>query len=246
MITRCLLLLVITLLLPQLATANSQNQRFQEANGAYSRGDFGTAITGYESLIAEHGYSPGVLYNLANSYAQAGYPGQAILNYERALRLSPGNSDIIANLEKVQQEHGLFPKGKSLATRLAGSFSMGQWGILALAALTALAGTVLTSLYVQVSRRTITLVCLGSTLLILLATASMASLRKNWHCFIVTTTSPLLISPFDGAATVGTAREGRRAFPQKRHGSYVYIVSETGRTGWLLSSGLQPVVPTDE
>lgn len=243
MITRTLFLLLALILLPQFATASSQNQKFQEANGFYSKGDFSTAISSYEALIAEHGYSPGVLYNLGNSYAQAGYPGRAILSYERALRLSPGNSDILANLEKVQGEHGLFTKDKSFGSRIANSLGINQWGLLILIALTAMTATVVSSLYLHFSRRVLTSVCIGSALLILLSGMSMISVRKNWFCSIMITSSPLLISPFEGAAKVGTSREGRRVFPQNSHGSYVYVVSETGRTGWLPASAVQPVVP---
>ncbi|WP_419174203.1 tetratricopeptide repeat protein [Desulfosediminicola sp.] len=243
MITRTLFLLLTLILLPQFATASSQNQKFQEANSFYSKGDFTTAITLYESLIAEHGYSPGVLYNLGNSYAQVGYPGRAILSYERALRLSPSNSDILGNLEKVQSENGLFTRDKSLGSRIANSLGINQWGMLILVALTAVSATVVGSLYLRISRRVMTSVCIGSALLILLSCISMISVRKNWFCSIMITSSPLLISPFEGAAKVGTAREGRRVFPQNFHGSYVYVVSETGRTGWLLTSDVQPVVP---
>ena len=48
------------------------------------------------------GYSAAGLYNLANSYARAGKPGMAILNYERASLLAPDDPDIRANLRFVR------------------------------------------------------------------------------------------------------------------------------------------------
>src|ERR1700688_3914955 len=47
-------------------------------------------------------YSADGLYNLANSYARAGKPGLAVLNYERASLLAPDDVDINANLEYVR------------------------------------------------------------------------------------------------------------------------------------------------
>ena len=47
-------------------------------------------------------YSADGLYNLANSYARAGKPGLAVLNYERAALLAPYDPDIAANLEYVR------------------------------------------------------------------------------------------------------------------------------------------------
>src|SRR5712671_865156 len=47
-------------------------------------------------------FSADGLYNLANSYARAGKPGLAVLNYERASLLAPDDADINANLEYVR------------------------------------------------------------------------------------------------------------------------------------------------
>src|SRR5579864_7722360 len=47
-------------------------------------------------------YSADGLYNLANSYARAGKPGLAVLNYERASLLAPNDGDINANLDYVR------------------------------------------------------------------------------------------------------------------------------------------------
>src|SRR6266852_5690075 len=47
-------------------------------------------------------FSADGLYNLANSYARAGKPGLAVLNYERAWLLAPDDADINANLDYVR------------------------------------------------------------------------------------------------------------------------------------------------
>ena len=52
---------------------------------------------------AQPGYSAAGLYNLANSYARAGKPGMAVLNYERARLLAPNDSDIDTNLRYVRE-----------------------------------------------------------------------------------------------------------------------------------------------
>ncbi len=86
---------------------------FQKGNEAYSRGDYAQAIAQYEQITETAGYAPSVLYNLANSYALSGQTGRAVLNYERALRLAPSDSDISGNLELVKKENGLFPREAS-------------------------------------------------------------------------------------------------------------------------------------
>lgn len=68
------------------------------ADSAYMNNDYATAIQLYESLL-ENEEAAEIYYNLGNSYYKSDDIARAILNYERALLLKPGNSDIRANLE---------------------------------------------------------------------------------------------------------------------------------------------------
>jgi len=70
-----------------------------EADSAYIRNEFASAIQMYETLLKENGESAEVYYNLGNSYYKADQIAKAILNYERALLLKPGDNDIRFNLE---------------------------------------------------------------------------------------------------------------------------------------------------
>lgn len=69
-----------------------------EGDSAYVKNDFASAIQIYESLL-QQGEAPEIYYNLGNCYYKTDDIARAILNYERALLLSPGNADIRANLE---------------------------------------------------------------------------------------------------------------------------------------------------
>ena len=62
------------------------------------RNDYITAIHIYETLL-QGGESAELYYNLGNSYYKTDNLAKAILNYERALLLQPGNPDIRANIE---------------------------------------------------------------------------------------------------------------------------------------------------
>lgn len=69
-----------------------------EGDSAYMRNDYASAIQIYEALLKK-GEAAEVYYNLGNSYYKADDIAKAILNYERALLLQPGNADVRANLE---------------------------------------------------------------------------------------------------------------------------------------------------
>lgn len=69
-----------------------------EADSAYVRGEYQQAINDYEALLKQ-GASADLYYNLGNAYYRTENIPQAILNYERALLLSPGDRDIRFNLQ---------------------------------------------------------------------------------------------------------------------------------------------------
>lgn len=74
-----------------------------EGDSAYMRDDYAAAIQVYEALL-NRGEAADLYYNLGNSYYKTGDIAKAILNYERALLLQPGNGDIRANLEVARSK----------------------------------------------------------------------------------------------------------------------------------------------
>lgn len=73
------------------------------ADSAYAKEDYQTAISVYESLLSDN-VSPELYYNLGNAYYRLDDMPHAILNYERALLLSPGDSDIRFNLQMARNK----------------------------------------------------------------------------------------------------------------------------------------------
>ena len=69
-----------------------------EADSSYIRGQYQQAITQYEALLKQ-GASADLYYNLGNAYCRTENIPEAVLNYERALLLSPGDRDIRFNLQ---------------------------------------------------------------------------------------------------------------------------------------------------
>lgn len=75
-----------------------------DADSAYLRGDYPTAIDEYKEIARIDGVSSSLLYNLGNAYAKAGDNGHALLCYIRSLRLDPSNSQAEANLKYVESK----------------------------------------------------------------------------------------------------------------------------------------------
>lgn len=219
-------------------------QIFNEAGSAYSNGDYKKAIELYEKITEVYGFSPSVLYNLANSYAASDRIGKAVLNYERATRLAPGNSDIINNLQVVKTREGLFDHEKSMQDRFISMLSMNQWSLLGILALAISAGVMLLRLKKPVSR--ITIITLNSlcVLLVLVSAYSVYTNYRVWAGYIVITPeSRLIISPFTGAASVGDIKAGRKVYILEKHGEFNYVQDEGGRKGWLPENVIEPIIP---
>lgn len=74
-----------------------------EADSAYAAGRYQEAIKGYESLLKQ-GASADLFYNLGNAYYRTEDITRAVLNYERAFLLSPGDKDIRHNLQMARSK----------------------------------------------------------------------------------------------------------------------------------------------
>lgn len=71
---------------------------FLRANELYGQEMYHDAITLYDSIISMGYESAGVYYNLGNAWFKLNDLPNAILNYERARKLAPGDEDILFNL----------------------------------------------------------------------------------------------------------------------------------------------------
>lgn len=81
---------------------------WDEAGTAYLQSDFQQAAVLYDSILMAGYASEKLYYNLGNAYFKDGQIGKAVLNYSRAARLNPTDSDIrynmrVANANVVDQ-----------------------------------------------------------------------------------------------------------------------------------------------
>jgi tetratricopeptide (TPR) repeat protein len=79
---------------------------FFQANALYKDGQYAQAAQQYEQLLRAGMESGPLYFNLGNAYFKMGDRGRAVLNYERARRLMPGDPDVRANLTYAQSLSG--------------------------------------------------------------------------------------------------------------------------------------------
>ncbi len=192
---------------------------------------------------AEVGDSAAGLYNLANSYARAGKPGMAVLNYERASLLAPNDSDIDANLRHVRDSLRLAPEPRSWfdrAVRVASPVVLSWLGVIGLGLLGAslLAGRI-------VSRyRLIRLAAAGVGIaLIGVPVCNGIVLWPKLHeGVVITGATPVRVSPVPMGDTLFVLPEAETVSMVAEHESFVLVRTRTGRSGWVSRASLGAVV----
>lgn len=75
-----------------------------DADSSYVNENYQQAISQYEELIKEGAANADIFYNLGNAYYRMDDITHAVLNYERAHLLSPGDDDIRFNLHLARSK----------------------------------------------------------------------------------------------------------------------------------------------
>jgi hypothetical protein len=195
------------------------------------------------SAPSQKGYSAAALYNLANAYARTGKPGLAVLNYERAKLLDPTDPDIEANLRHVRQASGLPPETHNNLDRVASIASprilawVGVLGFL-------IAGTsILVRRRYPRHRRKLLLATLAGISLLSVTIASGLALWPIVHAGVVVTQSaPVRVSPVTMEEPLFTLPEATIVRIGAEHDGFVLVQTTAGRTGWVPTANLAPIV----
>jgi tetratricopeptide (TPR) repeat protein len=222
-----------------------------DADSAYIKTDYATAIQIYEDLL-QQGESAEVYYNLGNSYYKSGDVARAILNYERALLLNPGNEDVHANLEiarsKTVDKIDVAPEifFISWIKSLINSISINawaRWGITFFLLLIA-------SLYFFIFSKQMRLKKIGFVgsmvcLLFVVCTNMFAAYQKktltNRNTAIIISSSVTIRStPNENGTSLFILHEGSKVvIKDNSMKSWKEIVVEDGKVGWIPSSDIE-------
>ena len=190
------------------------------------------------------GYSAAGLYNLANSYARAGKPGMAILNYERASLLSPGDPDIQANLGYVRASAHLpaeTPDTLDRVARIANPFWISWIGVLGLTMLGASVIAAQLSARLQFLRGAAML--LGASMVALTLANALALWPRLHQGIVIAAATPVRVSPVPMGDPLFTLPEGEKVKITAEHEGFALIETRTGRIGWITHSNLAPLIP---
>jgi tetratricopeptide (TPR) repeat protein len=234
------------------ALAGPVEERFEAAGRAYSEGNFDAAAREYQALVDEKVRAPEVFYNLGNAAFRLGRVAVAILSYERALRLDPGDEDARHNLELCRRR---IPDREETA---------GHWIVTAYQAWTRTAGLdgegwLLVALYIpgmialgvwiaarqEVVRRAARFAALGFLILALPA-AGLVGIRAwvgagSAGAIIMAEKAEGRSGPGEDNAVLFTVHEGLRVQVRNQSDGWIHVLLPNGINGWLPAAALQEI-----
>jgi tetratricopeptide (TPR) repeat protein len=189
-------------------------------------------------------YSADALYNLANSYARAGKPGMAVLNYERAMLLAPNDPDIAANLGYVRASKHLPAEPLSRFAPIGQVMSPTSAAWLAVVGIILIGSALLTRHMARHLRwpRAVALL-LGAVSLAVTASQAMLLWPHLHEAVVLTNQTPALVSPVPMADTAFVLPEAETVTMAAKHDDYILVRTRAGLSGWVNRASLGAVVP---
>jgi hypothetical protein len=189
-------------------------------------------------------FSADGLYNLANAYARAGKPGLAVLSYERAALLAPGDPDINANLTYVRASARVYMKPPNRFARLAATPSpnAAAWlGVLGVALVgIGLVARKVAPRFLWIPRGGIVL---GVALVALCVSNAVLLWPRMHQAVVLIDQTPARVSPALMADTAFVLREADSVTMTAEHEDFMLIRTGGGLSGWVSRANLGPVVP---
>lgn len=235
------------------AEALPADSLFRKANEAYKKELYQEAVEGYQSLIDSGWSSAGLFYNAGNAYFKTGQIPAAILYYEKALKLKPGDEDIAYNLQvannmivdKIEPVPELFYKKWWRGFYQLFPADTWAWLTVIFFWLSLTLGLFFLLAVSRPVRKTVFFGALG--FLILFAVSLTMSISKHHYeishqsAIVFTPTVTVKSSPSPNSVDLFVVHEGTKVGLRDRVGDWYEIKIASGSVGWLPADALKPI-----
>jgi tetratricopeptide (TPR) repeat protein len=218
---------------------------FKSANALYDAGKFVDAAAAYEKIEPKTAH---VFFNLGNAQCRAGQVGRAVLNYERARQLSPGDPDILANLNFAEQKLGVVEVNESpkpvvrFVRSIAASRTPAQWSRYEIGGVWAT--MLLIAAAVWRPRWRTGLGLLAALAGVVLVTATAMVIYRGVAppaAVVVVPKTEARFAPLADATVHFQLSEGTRVFVREDRGQWVLVERADEQQGWVKSDAIERV-----
>jgi hypothetical protein len=225
---------------------------YDSAVAAYESGDHRKALDGFLGIAREQ-ESAALEFNIGNCYYELRDIPNALLHYERAALLAPGDDDIRANLDLTRTlvvDRVNEPPGFTLGSaweRFRSGGGPDQWAVISLLACAVLFLSLMLYVVVQDSwlRRTVLgiaiagLVSLAGALI--LAGQRHAELTSHDHAIIMTPRVDVTSEPKSGGTLLFVLHEGTKVKVLEKRGDWCSVRVMGGTVGWIPAKDLERI-----
>jgi tetratricopeptide (TPR) repeat protein len=245
--------LLFFLLISQLMLHAMVQADFEKANKAYMAGFYGNAITIYEEILATGQASPELYYNLGNAYFKNEESSKAILNYERALKLDPGNEDfrynlLVANNKRIDKIDDL-PELFYIRwwNALKYKLSTNQWAMLSMISFTLVFIVIALFLLSRTSFMKRLFFYSGITILLInilsgiLAWQTHNESTQRNTAIVFAPSLPVKSSPDESSIDLFVIHEGLKVQIIDKIGEWNEIIINNGSKGWVKAETLERI-----
>ncbi len=224
---------------------------------AYRNQDYKRSIELYEALVAsgleENRESAQLYFNLGNAYFRDHQLGKAILNYERAHLLSPGDSDIRHNLRYANNytEDRITPASNLFLTNwfngVRDLYSSNTWARLAVILFVLFIVCVALFLFVRVMAVRKAAFYIGLVLLIFVGIANAFAFSqkrervRREHAIVMVGAARANASPDENSNLLFELHEGTKVKIKSSDGNWYEIEIANGSVGWTLKQNVEVI-----
>jgi uncharacterized protein YgiM (DUF1202 family) len=242
---------ILLLLITTATAAQNIEEVFHSANRSYQQKQYDKAVQLYEEIISSGYEGVSLFYNLGNAYYRLGNLGHAILYYEKALKLDPGDYDIRHNLNlanaRTVDKLTEFPPFFlfSLWEDVLSFFSLTEWiyfvYILFLLALIFGGGYIL--IRNPLIRKYSFFAAIFIIILFIFTSILMAvKLNRDVNIsngVVVERQVTVKSSPDDSSNDTFIIHEGLKVTLEDRVGEWIKVKLNDGKTGWILEEQIR-------
>jgi len=240
-----LFVLIVFLFIGLQSIASPYNEWWQHANRLYSAKQYDSAAYYFEKIAALQPQEATIYYNLGNTYYKLNKIGPAVLNYERALKIEPGNKKVADNLSLTQSRiANRIPTSEDIffvrwwQSITAGSYAT-TWAVISLLFFLAIiAGLIMKRLGKSSWAGPRAVMILSAVWLVtMILSFSSAASRDSQEAVVMQNDTPLMNNTRQGKA-LGYLPEGTTVAIQSHQAEWMEIRLPDGRTGWVQQNTL--------
>ncbi|TDQ07094.1 tetratricopeptide repeat protein [Pedobacter metabolipauper] len=231
----------------------TQEELFSKGNAHYAKGHYTEAVQAYQQVLDSGYRSAAIYFNLGNAHYKEDEIALAILNYERAYKLAPGDEDIAVNLQfanlKITDKIEAVPE-----------FFLSKWGRSALlffslktlsvwSILLSITGFLLLVVYLfsvsyalkKVSFYSGVAALVFAILAIVFSYMQQGYFDSHQQAIVFNGTVNVKSAPADHQKTLFVIHEGTKVKISKRDAGWIRVELPNGNTGWIESASAQEI-----